>query len=100
MAALRNTIVPLAETKDWPLWRRPVGLLILLAAGMPLAFANISADLAEAISARNSGRAMDPAADLYPRAEDGLRSMAAVYAVAASGKSEGAWLDARPPMFR
>ncbi|MEM8657909.1 MAG: MFS transporter [Pseudomonadota bacterium] len=39
MAALRNTIVPLAETTDWPLWRRPVGLLILLAAGMPLAFA-------------------------------------------------------------
>ncbi|MEM7614030.1 MAG: Gfo/Idh/MocA family oxidoreductase [Pseudomonadota bacterium] len=70
------------------------------AEGMPLAFANIYADLAEAISARKSGRAMDPAADLYPRAEDGLRSMAAVYAVAASGKSEGAWLDARPPMFR
>ncbi|MEM9780402.1 MAG: Gfo/Idh/MocA family oxidoreductase [Pseudomonadota bacterium] len=70
------------------------------AEGMPLAFANIYADLAEAISARKSGRSMDPAADLYPRAEDGLRSMAAVYAVAASGKSEGAWLDARPPMFR
>ncbi|MEP3428633.1 MAG: Gfo/Idh/MocA family oxidoreductase [Roseibium sp.] len=70
------------------------------AEGMPLAFANIYKDLAEAIRASKEGRAMDPAADLYPRAEDGLRSMAAVYAVAESGKKDGAWLDARPPMFR
>ncbi|WP_299917434.1 Gfo/Idh/MocA family oxidoreductase [uncultured Roseobacter sp.] len=68
--------------------------------GMPLAFANIYSDLAEAIRAQKEGRPMDPAANLYPRAEDGLRSMAAVYAVAASGKQDGAWLDARPPMFR
>ncbi len=70
------------------------------AEGMPLAFANIYSDLAEAISARKEGRTIDPAANLYPRAEDGLRSMAAVYAVAESGKAEGKWLDARPPMFR
>ncbi|MEQ9039371.1 MAG: Gfo/Idh/MocA family oxidoreductase [Silicimonas sp.] len=70
------------------------------AEGMPLAFANIYKDLAEAIRARQEVRDMDPAADLYPRAEDGLRSMAAVYAVAESGRSEGAWIDARPPMFR
>jgi predicted dehydrogenase len=70
------------------------------AEGMPLAFANIYCDLSEAILARKESRMMDPAANLYPRAEDGLRSMAAVYAVAESGKAEGAWLDARPPMFR
>ena len=70
------------------------------AEGMPLAFANIYTDLAEAISARKENRMMDPAANLFPRAEDGLRSMAAVYAVAQSGKAEGKWLDARPPMFR
>lgn len=70
------------------------------AEGMPLAFANIYADLAEAIRARKEGRPMDPAANLYPRAEDGLRSMAAVFAVAQSGKAEGVWVDARPPMFR
>ncbi|WP_298970614.1 Gfo/Idh/MocA family oxidoreductase [uncultured Roseobacter sp.] len=70
------------------------------AEGMPLAFANIYSDLAEAIRAQKEGRPMDPAANLYPRAEDGLRSMAAVYAVAASGKQDGAWLDARPPIFR
>ncbi|MBW4709081.1 Gfo/Idh/MocA family oxidoreductase [Roseobacter sp. YSTF-M11] len=70
------------------------------AEGMPLAFANIYADLAEAIRAGKEGRMMDPAADLYPRASDGLRSMAAVFAVAESGKAEGVWVDARPPMYR
>ena len=70
------------------------------AEGMPLAFANIYRDLAEAIRARAAGRAVDPLADQYPKAEDGLRSMAAVYAVVASGKAMGAWVDARPPMFR
>ena len=70
------------------------------AEGMPLAFANLYADLAEAIRARLESRPMDPAADLLPLAEDGLRSMAAVHAVAASGKADGAWTDARPPMFR
>ena len=70
------------------------------AEGMPLAFANIYKDLAEAISAKKEGRTMDPAADLYPRAADGLRSMAAVFAVAESGKADGQWVDARPPMFR
>ena len=70
------------------------------AEGMPLAFANIYADLAEAIQARKEGRSIDPAADLYPRAEDGLRSMAAVFAVAQSGKDDGTWCDARTPMFR
>jgi predicted dehydrogenase len=70
------------------------------AEGMPLAFANIYADLSEAIKARKEGRETDPAANLYPRAEDGLRSMAAIYAVAESGKADGKWLDARPPMFR
>ncbi len=70
------------------------------AEGMPLAFANIYSDLAEAIRAKKEGRAMDPAANLYPRATDGLRSMAAVFAVAESGKAEGKWVDARPPMYR
>jgi predicted dehydrogenase len=70
------------------------------AEGMPLAFGNIYKDLAEAIRARKEGRAMDPAANLFPKAEDGLRSMAAVFAVASSGKAEGKWVDARPPMFR
>jgi len=70
------------------------------AEGMPLAFANIYKDLSEAINAKKENRAMDAAADLYPRAADGLRSMAAVQAVADSGADNGKWVDARPPMFR
>jgi predicted dehydrogenase len=70
------------------------------AEGMPLAFANIYRDLAETIAARRAGRPPDPAASQFPRAEDGLRSIAAVHAVAASGRQGGLWVDARPPMFR
>ena len=70
------------------------------AEGMPLAFANIYRDLAEIITAKKEGRAMDPAANLVPTATDGLRSMAAVYAVAESGSKRGIWVDARPPMFQ
>lgn len=70
------------------------------AEGMPLAFANIYADLAEVIRAGKEDRAPDPAAMLYPKAEDGLRSMAAVHGAVASARQNGAWVDARPPMFR
>ncbi len=70
------------------------------AEGMPLAFANIYKDIAEAIHADKQQREPDPAANLYPRAVDGLRSMAAVSAVAESGSADGKWVDARPPMFR
>lgn len=60
--------------------------------GFPLAVANIYVDLAAAI--RGETR------DGLPSAEDGLRSMAAVYASVASAKAGGEWTDARPPMFR
>lgn len=70
------------------------------AEGMPLAFANIYRDIAEAIRARRAGQPTDPAASLFPTAEDGLRSVAAIHAVAESGADGGRWVDARPPMFR
>ncbi len=60
--------------------------------GFPLAVANIYVDLAAAIRGENR--------DGLPTAEDGLRSMAAVYAAVASAKADGQWTDARPPMFR
>ncbi len=60
--------------------------------GFPLAVANIYVDLAAAIRGR--------AGDGLPLAEDGLRSMAAVYAAVESAKAAGKWVDARPPMFR
>lgn len=60
--------------------------------GFPMAVANIYSDLADAI--RGETR------DGLPRAPSGLRSMAAVHAAVASAKAKGAWVDARPPMFR
>ncbi|MEM0947123.1 MAG: Gfo/Idh/MocA family oxidoreductase [Pseudomonadota bacterium] len=68
--------------------------------GFPMAVANIYVDLAEAIRAAEAGQVASPAAALYPKAADGLRSMAAVHAAVASAGSDGSWIDARPPMFR
>ncbi|WP_425093394.1 Gfo/Idh/MocA family protein [Tropicimonas sp. S265A] len=68
--------------------------------GFPLAVANIYVDLAEVIRARKDRRTPAAASLAVPRAEDGLRSMAAVHAAVASAKANGAWMDARPPMFR
>jgi predicted dehydrogenase len=96
----RMQIIERGEANLSPEADRTTRVTIGHAEGMPLAFANIYKDLAEAINARKEGRVMDPAANLYPRAEDGLRSMSAVVAVAESGKADGQWLDARPPMFR
>ncbi len=67
---------------------------------MPLAFANIYADLAEVIGARNENRQPDPLACHYPTAEDGLRSIAAIKAAVDSAASGGGWVDARPPSLR
>ena len=96
----RLQVIERGEANLSPEADRTTRVTIGHAEGMPLAFANIYKDLAEAISAQKEGRAMDVAADLYPRAADGLRSMAAVVAVAESGKADGMWVDARPPMFR
>ena len=60
--------------------------------GFPMAVANIYCDLADAL--RGEAR------DGLPGAADGLRSMAAVHTAAASARDGGAWMDARPPMFR
>lgn len=68
--------------------------------GMPLAFANIYSDLAEVIRAAKHGRPADPAATLYPKAVDGLRSMAAVHSAVRSARAGGEWVDARPPTLR
>ncbi|MEM1288884.1 MAG: Gfo/Idh/MocA family oxidoreductase [Pseudomonadota bacterium] len=68
--------------------------------GFPLAVANIYVDIATAIRSHEGGEEIHPAANSFPKAEDGLRSMAAVYASVASAKENGAWVDARPPMFR
>ncbi|MDG1458606.1 MAG: Gfo/Idh/MocA family oxidoreductase [Pseudoprimorskyibacter sp.] len=96
----RAQIIERGEAGLSPEADRTTRVTIGHAEGMPLAFANIYKDLSEVIHADKDGRPIDPAANLYPRAEDGLRSMAAVYAVAESGGQNGQWVDARPPMFR
>ncbi|WP_341862117.1 Gfo/Idh/MocA family oxidoreductase [Gymnodinialimonas sp. 57CJ19] len=60
--------------------------------GFPLAVANIYVDLASAIRGGSSAN--------LPKAVDGVRSMAAVYAAVDSARERGKWVDARPPMFR
>ena len=70
------------------------------AEGMPLAFANIYADLAEVIRARREGRAPDPLACSYPTAVDGLRSIVAIRAAVDSASKQGAWTDAQPSSLR
>lgn len=60
--------------------------------GFPLAVANIYCELADAIGGETR--------DGLPDARAGVRSMAAVHAAVASAKEGGAWMDARPPMFR
>jgi predicted dehydrogenase len=65
--------------------------------GMLVAFANIYADLADAINARQRGEAANPLALHFPTAVDGLRSIAAIKASVESARNGGAWVDARPP---
>jgi predicted dehydrogenase len=70
------------------------------AEGMPLAFGNIYRDLAESLLATREGRKADPAISLFPGAEEGLRSIAAIHAAVRSAGRNGEWVDARPLMFR
>ncbi len=96
----RNQIIERGEAGLSPEADRATRVTMGHAEGMPLAFANIYADLSEVIRAKKAGRDADPAANLYPKAVDGLRSMAAVHSAVDSAKQNGAWVDARPPMYR
>ena len=68
--------------------------------GMLVAFANIYADLADAIEAHRSGAIVNPHAMHFPTAIDGLRSIAAIKASVESAKAGGRWMDARPSGLR
>lgn len=80
--------------------RRASHLAIGHAEGLPMAFANMYRDLAEAIRARRKGKQNSRTGALLPTAEDGLRSVAAIHAVATSGAANGKWTDAVPKMLR
>ena len=96
----RTVVIERGEANLSPEADRTSRVTIGHAEGMPLAFANIYADLAEAIHAEREDRAIDPAADLYPRAEDGLRSVVAVHQAASSAASEGIWVEAVPDLLK
>ena len=68
--------------------------------GMLVAFANIYADLAQAITAHRSGSAISQHTMQFPSAVDGLRSIAAIKASVESANAKGAWTDARPMSLR
>ncbi|KZK93655.1 Glucose-6-phosphate 3-dehydrogenase [Pseudovibrio sp. Ad5] len=68
--------------------------------GMPLAFANIYCDLAEMIHADKASGSSERSAFLFPSCEDGLRSMASVYAAVKSAHAAGAWQDAVPALLK
>ena len=70
------------------------------AEGMLGAFGNIYADLAEAIRVRADGRSANQAGSSFPTGEEGLRTLAAVHAAAASARDGGAWVDVNVPSGR
>ena len=88
----RSTIIERGEENLSPEADRSSRVTIGHAEGMPLAFANIYKELSEAISIDKLGYT---AADtsLLPLARDGAESIKAIYAVAKSGKLNGAWVD-------
>ena len=57
------------------------------------AFANLYADVAEAIIAQRSGRPADPLALDFPTVEDGARGMKFIEAALESSRSGGQWVD-------
>ena len=76
-----------------PAARRASRLVVGHAEGMFGAFGNIYADLAEAIRARKEDRNPDPDSLHFPSAAEGLHSIAAIHAAAASAEAGGAWVD-------
>ena len=87
----RMTLIERGEADLSPEADRSSRVTIGHAEGMPLAFANIYTELAGAIEAEQAGESMD--LDLVPLARDGADSIRAIYAVAESGRQQGAWIN-------
>ena len=92
----RTQVIERGEAALSPEADRATRVTIGHAEGMPLAFANIYADVAEMIEAKKNGREPDRMRALAPTAVDGLASVAAIHAAVASARADGAWtpLDA------
>ena len=87
----RMTLIERGEADLSPEADRSSRVTIGHAEGMPLAFANIYTELAVAIKAEQAGESVD--LDLVPLARDGADSIRAIYAVAESGRQQGAWIN-------
>jgi predicted dehydrogenase len=61
-------------------------------------FANVYSDAAEAIAARRAGVPVDPLANQFPQAVDGVLGVAFVDAAIASSNNDGAWTHASPDL--
>ncbi len=61
-------------------------------------FANVYSDAAEAIAARRAGVPVDPLANQFPQAIDGVLGVAFVDAAIASSNNDGAWTHASPDL--
>ena len=57
------------------------------------AFANVYADLAEALAARRENRRPDPPGPAYPTGAEGAHSVAVVHAAARSAAAGGRWVE-------
>ena len=60
--------------------------------GFPTSFANLYADVAEAIAGRRSGTEVDPLALYFPNVLDGLKGVAFVAKVVESSSMNGSWV--------
>lgn len=74
-----------------PLARRSSRIVAGHPEGFHEGFANIYSDAAEAIAARRAGVPMDPLADHFPKAVDGVVGLAFVEAAIVSSRNGGAW---------
>lgn len=72
--------------------RRGSRITVGHAEGMLSAFANIYADIADDIRRRRDGGTLSKAPD-YPTGEDGLHTLAAIHAAAASARASGVWVQ-------
>jgi predicted dehydrogenase len=61
-------------------------------------YANVYSDAAEAIAARRAGVPVEPLADHFPQAIDGVLGLAFVVATIASSSNDGAWTTPEAPM--
>ena len=88
----RTTVIERGEADLSPEADKSSRVTIGHAEGMPLAFANIYAELHSVITEDLENR-QSAGTSLLPLAIDGAESIKAIYAVAKSGQANGEWVE-------